>query len=35
MLFPVGIMRCGAGKCECFIMQMYVSVLCASCGSSQ
>ena len=22
------------GKCECFIMQMYVCVLCASCGSS-
>ena len=24
------------GECECFVMQMlYVSVLCASCGSSQ
>ena len=24
------------GKCECFVMQMlYVSVLCASCGSFQ
>ena len=23
------------GKCECFVMQMYVCVLCASCGSSQ
>ena len=23
------------GKCECFVMQMYVYVLCASCGSSQ
>ena len=23
------------GKCECFLMQMYVCVLCASCGSSQ
>ena len=23
------------GKCECFVMQMYVCLLCASCGSSQ
>ena len=23
------------GKCECFVIQMYVCVLCASCGSSQ
>ena len=23
------------GKCECFVMQMYVCGLCASCGSSQ
>ena len=23
------------GKCECFVMQMYVCVLCASCVSSQ
>ena len=23
------------GKCECFVMQMYVCVLCASCGSPQ
>ena len=23
------------GKYECFVMQMYVCVLCASCGSSQ
>ena len=23
------------GECECFVMQMYVCVLCASCGSSQ
>ena len=22
-------------KCECFVMQMYVCVLCASCGRSQ
>ena len=22
------------GKCKCFVMQMYVCVLCASCGSS-
>ena len=23
------------GECECFVMQMYVCVLCASCGSFQ
>ena len=23
------------GKCKCFVIQMYVCVLCASCGSSQ
>ena len=23
------------GKCDCFVMQMYVCALCASCGSSQ
>ena len=22
-------------KCECFVIQMYVCVVCASCGSSQ
>ena len=25
----------GGGECECFVMQMYVCILCASCGSSQ
>ena len=23
------------GECECFVMQMYVCVLCTSCGNSQ
>ena len=40
IVFSVCIVMCGAvgacdGKYECFVMQMYVCVLCASCGSSQ
>ena len=41
VVFSVCIVRRGAvggscmGECECFVMQMYVCVLCASCGSSQ
>ena len=40
VVFSVCIVRRGAvgfvyGELECFVMQMYVCVLCASCGSSQ